>query len=87
MLSFHPFGFAGSDAKLCSLLSSRYILLEVRGGEYHECQIGVLAAEVEVSALLINLLGVLDFTAAVCKWGGNTREVQSLIFQGEKSKV
>jgi hypothetical protein len=42
---------------------------EVRGGEYHEDRIGVLAMEVQVSVLLRDLLGVLGFAAAVCKWG------------------
>jgi hypothetical protein len=42
---------------------------EVRDGEYHEDQIGGLAMEVRVYALLRDLLGVLGFAAAACKWG------------------
>jgi hypothetical protein len=36
--------------------------------------------------MLRDLLGVLFFVAAVCKLGGNKREVQSFIFQGENSR-
>jgi hypothetical protein len=45
------------------------ILGEIRGGEYHECQIGGLAMEVRVSVMLRDLLDVLVFAVAVCKWG------------------
>jgi hypothetical protein len=36
---------------------------EVRDEEYHEGQIGGLAMEVQVSTLLRDLIGVLDFAA------------------------
>jgi hypothetical protein len=38
---------------------------EVRNGEYHEGWIGGLAMEVRVFAMLSDLLGILDFVAAV----------------------
>jgi hypothetical protein len=42
--------------------------------------------EARVSALLRDLLGVLGFVAAVRNGGGNTGEVQSLIFQDENPR-
>jgi hypothetical protein len=42
--------------------------------------------EVRVSALLRDLLGVLGFAAAVCNWGRNIGEVQSLTFQDENPR-
>jgi hypothetical protein len=50
---------------------------EVRGREYHEGQIGRLATEVRVSALLRDLLlGVLGFASG----GDNIGEAQILTF-------
>jgi hypothetical protein len=70
MLLFRPFGSRGSDAKLCSVLPSDDIMVhdEIRGEEYYEGRIGGLTIEVRVSVLLRDLLGVLGFAAAICKW-------------------
>jgi hypothetical protein len=67
MLLFRLFGSGESGAKLCSFFPSGDILLhgKVRGEEYHECRIGVLAMEVQFSVLLRDLLGVLGFATAV----------------------
>jgi hypothetical protein len=65
---FRPFGFEGSNLKLCSVLTSDNFLVygEIIGGEYHQGWIGALTMEVQVS---ISLMDFLDFAAAVCKWG------------------
>jgi hypothetical protein len=68
------------DAKLYFVFPSDDILIhgEIRGMKYHEGRTVGLAMEVRVSVMLRDLLGVLDVATAVCKWGGNTGEVQSL---------
>jgi hypothetical protein len=45
MLLFRPFGYGGSDVKLCSVFASRGILVHgaVRRREQHEGRIGGLA--------------------------------------------
>jgi hypothetical protein len=70
MLLFRTFCSTGSGAKLCSVLPSDDILVhgKIISGEYHEAWIGGLAMEVRVSVMLRDLLGVLVFVAAVCKW-------------------
>jgi hypothetical protein len=68
MLLFRPFSSGWSGAKLCScchLVTFNLVHDEVSGGEYHEGRIGGPVMEVRVSALLRDLLGVLDFAAAV----------------------
>jgi hypothetical protein len=74
MILFQLFSSGGSG-KLCSVLPSGDILVhgEIIGGEYDEGQIGGLAMEVRVSVLLRDLLGILGFTAAICKWGRQHR--------------
>jgi hypothetical protein len=70
-------------------MRSSNILVHDENKEAENSRIEGLAIEVRVFALLRDLLGVLDFAAAVCKWGGNTCEVQvqSLTFQGENPRI
>jgi hypothetical protein len=42
--------------------------------------------EVRISVMLRVLLGILGFTATICKWGGGTGEVQCFIFQDENPR-
>jgi hypothetical protein len=54
---------------------------EVRGGEYHDDRIGELAIEVQVSALLRELLSILGFTVAIYKWGRQQVKFRVLPFR------
>jgi hypothetical protein len=62
--------------KLCSVLPLDNILVhgKIIGGESHEGRIGGLAIKVRVS--LRDLLCVLGFATAVCKWGRQRAQVK-----------
>ena len=78
-----------SDTKLCYLLPSWDMFSSMGKSEVEnimEAEIGGLVMVIGVFVAMRNLLGVSDFVAAVCKWGGSTCAVQSFISQGENPR-